>query len=106
MVSMFKPLHTDKPLAVVNLTIEGRSVRARAGENLALTLLHAGFRHTRLTPVSSSPRAPLCLMGVCFECLVEVDGRQNLQACMLEAREGMSVRLQHGARRAGNGHDT
>ncbi|MFT4067940.1 (2Fe-2S)-binding protein [Paraburkholderia sp.] len=103
---MFKPLHIDKPSPIVSLTIEGRPVRVRAGENLALTLLQAGFRHTRLTPVSASPRAPLCLMGVCFECLVEVDGQPNVQACMLEAREGMSVRLQHGARRAGDVHDT
>jgi D-hydroxyproline dehydrogenase subunit gamma len=105
-MSMFKPLPTDKPLPVVNLTLEGRPIRARAGENLALTLLEGGLRHTRFTLVSASPRAPLCLMGVCFECLVEVDGRPNVQACMLEAREGMSVRLQHGARRAGDGHDT
>lgn len=106
MVSMFKPLRTDKPAPIVRLMIEGQSVDARAGENLALTLLQAGFRHTRLTPVSASPRAPLCLMGACFECLVEVDGRPNVQACMLEAREGMSVCLQQSARRAGDGHDT
>lgn len=106
MVSMFRPLHTDKPLPVISLTIEGQLIHARSGENLALTLLQAGFRHTRLTPVSGSPRAPLCLMGACFECLVEVDGRPNMQACMLEAREGMSVRLQNGAPRVANGHDT
>lgn len=105
MVSMFRPLHTDKPVPFVSLTIEGQCIRARSGENLALTLLQAGFSYTRLTPVSASPRAPLCLMGMCFECLVELDGRPNMQACMLEAREGMSVRLQNGARRAGNDHD-
>lgn len=105
MVSMFRPLHSDRRAPVVYLTIEGRPIRARSGENLALALLQAGFSHTRLTPVSASPRAPLCLMGVCFECLVEVDGRPNTQACMLEVREGMSVRLQNGARRAGDGDD-
>ena len=40
----------------------------------------------------------MCLMGVCFDCLVEVDGRPNVQACMVTVREGMRVRLQHGAR--------
>jgi NADH dehydrogenase/NADH:ubiquinone oxidoreductase subunit G len=37
-------------------------------------------------------------MGVCFDCLVEVDGQQNVQSCMLEVKEGMKVLLQHGAR--------
>lgn len=105
MTSMFRPLYSDPPPPFVCLTIEGRPIRARAGESLALTLLQAGFSHTRLTPVSASPRAPLCLMGVCFECLVEVDGRPNTQACMLEVREGMTVRLQNGARRARSGDD-
>jgi predicted molibdopterin-dependent oxidoreductase YjgC len=98
---MFRPLSTEKPSSTISLTVEGRVIHVRAGENLALALLGAGFRHTRITPVSGSPRAPLCLMGVCFECLVEVDGRPNMQACMLEAREGMSVRLQNGARPVG-----
>jgi predicted molibdopterin-dependent oxidoreductase YjgC len=102
---MFRPLLSDQPPLFVYMTIEGRPIRARSGENLALTLLQAGFSHTRLTPVSASPRAPLCLMGACFECLVEVDGRPNTQACMLEVREGMSVRLQNGARRAESGDD-
>jgi NADH dehydrogenase/NADH:ubiquinone oxidoreductase subunit G len=38
-------------------------------------------------------------MGVCFDCLVEVDGTPNVQACMVAVRDGMRVRLQHGARR-------
>ena len=55
---------------------------------------------TRRCP--AQPRAPLCLMGVCFDCLVEVDGRQNVQSCMVEVRDGMQVRLPHGARRPGD----
>jgi predicted molibdopterin-dependent oxidoreductase YjgC len=51
--------------------------------------------------VSGEPRAPYCMMGVCFECLVEVDGVPNVQACMTSVREGMTVRRQHGARQIG-----
>ena len=100
-VSMFRPLQTESPRRTITLTVEGRTVEARDGDTLALALLDAGIDHTRTTPVSGSPRGPLCLMGVCFECLVEVDGQPNVQACMLEVREGMNVRLQSGARRAG-----
>lgn len=98
---MFRPLHVDTPRRTVTLTVEGRTIHARDGDTLALALLDAGLDHTRTTPVSGAPRAPLCLMGACFECLVEVEGQPNVQACMLEVRDGMSVRLQHGSRAAG-----
>jgi len=85
--------------ARVNLVVEGRPVQARAGDSVAAAMLEAGVTVFRETPVSGAPRAPLCLMGVCFDCLVEVDGRPNVQACMTPVAEGMRVRLQHGARR-------
>jgi len=65
---------------------------------LAAALLRAGLHRFRETPVTGSPRAPWCLMGACFECLVEVDGQPNVQACMTLVHDGMVVALQHGAR--------
>jgi predicted molibdopterin-dependent oxidoreductase YjgC len=88
------------PRGAVTLHVEGRAVQASEGDMLAVALLQAGVTAFRDTPVSAAPRGPLCLMGVCFECLVEVDGRANVQACMVPVREGMQVRLQRGARRA------
>ena len=82
----------------VTLQVEGRPVIAQRGQTLAMALLNAGVTPFRHTPVSGQARMPLCLMGVCFDCLVEVDGRQNVQACMVEVRDGMAVGLQHGAR--------
>lgn len=102
---MFKPLQVDPARRSVTLTVEGQSIRARAGDSIALALMDAGLSQTRTTPVSNSPRAPLCLMGVCFECLVEVDGKPNVQACMVEVRNGMKVRLQIGARVVRESHD-
>jgi len=61
-------------------------------------MLCAGVVPLRHTPVSGRPRSPLCLMGVCFDCLVEVDGMQNVQSCLVEVRAGMQVKLQLGAR--------
>jgi len=43
------------------------------------------------------------MMGVCFECLVEIDGRPNVQACMTPVRDGMAVRRQSGFRRLSGG---
>ena len=96
---MFRPIKTAHARSAVTLQVQGRSITAREGDTLAMALLNAGVVPFRQTAVSGQPRAPLCLMGVCFDCLVEVDGQQNVQSCMLEVRDGMQVRLQEGARR-------
>jgi predicted molibdopterin-dependent oxidoreductase YjgC len=97
---MFRRIEGQAARRTVALRVEGREVQAGEGDSLAIALLLAGVDSFRETPVSGAARAPLCLMGVCFDCLVEVDGRPNVQACMVTVREGMQVRLQHGARRA------
>jgi hypothetical protein len=65
--------------------------------SLAAGLLAAGITAVRLSPVGQGPRAPYCMMGVCFECLVEVDGRPNRQACLITPQAGMQVRTLQGA---------
>lgn len=84
----------------LSIHVEGRDVAAVEGQPLAMALLGGGVIPFRHTAVSGAPRAPLCLMGVCFDCLVEVDGVQNVQSCMVEVCDGMRVRLPGGARRA------
>lgn len=97
---MFKRLH-ETALDAVRLTVDGRGVEARAGESIAAAMLAAGIGHCRTTPVSGAPRAPYCMMGVCFDCLVVVDGVGNRQGCMIEVAEGMAVQTQHGKRELG-----
>ncbi len=94
---MFKRIDDPKPETVF-LEIEGKRVSAAAGDSVAAAMLLAGFGHTRTTPVSGETRAPFCMMGICFECLVEIDGAPNQQACQTLVREGMKVRLQRGPR--------
>ena len=88
--------------AAANCTItwDGREIPARAGEPLAATLLAAGIASFRETAVSGAPRGPLCLMGSCFDCLVEVEGEPNRQACLVPVTPGLRVTPQHGARAA------
>lgn len=85
---------TDK----VSFTFDGETLLAERGDTLALALLAAGLSVFRKSAVGGVPRAPYCLMGVCFECLVTVDGVQNLQSCLIEVREGMIVASQQGPR--------
>ena len=89
--------------APVRLTVEGEAVTARAGETVAEALLAAGYPAFRETPVSGTARGPFCMMGACFDCLVEIDGRPNRQACMTPVAEGMTVRRMAGARRVDGG---
>lgn len=98
---MFRRLQLEPGAATVTLTIEGRPVEARAGDTVAAALFAAGVSHCRTTPVSGAPRAPYCMMGVCFECLVTIDGVGNRQGCLTRVRDGMRVELQHGRRELG-----
>ncbi len=75
----------------VAVTVDGQAVDAFAGETVATVLLALGrltFRHTdRL----HSPRGLFCGMGVCFDCLVTIDGQPNVRACMTPVQAGMVV---------------
>ena len=85
----------------VTITVDGTQVRAAAGDTVAAALLAAGFDHCRTTPVSGAPRGPYCMMGVCFDCLVMIDGVGNRQGCLVRVRDGMKVALQRGKREVG-----
>ena len=84
--------------ADLTIWFDGTQIAARSGDSIAVALLAAGVTTTRTTPASGAPRGPYCLMGACFECLAEVDGRANVQTCMTSVRDGMQVRQQDGAR--------
>lgn len=81
----------------VHFSFDGVPVQAERGDTLAVALLAAGVNHVRRTAISGAARAPYCLMGVCFECLVTVDGMSNRQACLIEVEDGMEVLSQQGA---------
>lgn len=91
----------DRPLSTVAITIDGRPHMARRGDSVAAALLEAGVTACRTTAISGAPRGPYCLMGVCFDCLVTIDGVGNRQGCLVEVRDGMAVATQSGPREAG-----
>lgn len=94
---MFRRLR-DVPRPAVTIELDGTALFAREGESVAAALLAAGIGHTRTTPVGGRARLPYCMMGVCFDCLVEIDGVPNRQACLVRVKDGMKVRRQIGAR--------
>ena len=80
----------------VQITLQDQPHSVPAHLNVAAALLLCGYRQCRSTPVSGAARAPYCMMGVCFECLVEINGVPNQQACLMQVKNGMKVRWQDG----------
>jgi len=98
---MFRRLQPEADRPEVTIFIDGERCLARASDSVAAALLACGLDHCRTTPVSGAPRAPYCMMGVCFDCLVTIDGIGNRQACLVRVREGMRIDVQHGKRELG-----
>jgi predicted molibdopterin-dependent oxidoreductase YjgC len=80
----------------LTFTFDGEPVVAYRGESVAAALLAAGRRVLRVTHAGRAPRGVFCGMGVCFDCLVVVDGAFSRRACMTPVARGMRVQSQNG----------
>ncbi|MCY0389368.1 (2Fe-2S)-binding protein [Robbsia sp. Bb-Pol-6] len=85
------------PDADITLWFNDQPLAVPGGRSVAAALLAAGVRRFRATPVSGTARAPYCMMGACFECLVEIDGVPSRQSCLVPVVDGMRIRSQEGA---------
>ncbi len=74
----------------VRLLVDGREVRVPAGATVAAAVARAGSNAYRRS-VHGEPRAPLCGMGICFECRVTIDGRPHCLSCQTSCEDGMHV---------------
>ena len=95
---MFRRLRNPDAHAVT-IDFEGEILSVAAHETVAAAVLAANPGHSRTTPVGGAARLPFCMMGACFDCLMEIDGVPNRQACMVRVENGMKVRRQDGKRR-------
>ena len=77
-----------KPL---KLTIDGNEVTAYEGETIATVLLAEGIRVFGRTENEDHYRGIYCGMGICYECLLTVDGLQNVRACQTAVMDGMEI---------------
>lgn len=83
--------------APFSFTFEGQSIRAYPGETIGAALMAAGIVAFRTTRRGGRPRGIFCGIGLCFDCLLVVDGRPNQRACVTIAQPAMIVRVQDGA---------
>ena len=101
--ALFRPI-SAATVPVIDVEFEGRRLAVPGHCSVAAALLAAGALRFRSTPVSGAPRAPYCMMSVCFECLLEIDGVANRLACLVTIQPGMKIRSQEGARSWGAIH--
>ena len=80
----------------VELTVDGRTIRAERGMSLAAAMMNAGVVAFRVS-VSGEPRGPLCGMGICFECRVSVNGVAHQRACLIACEPGLTIATGVGA---------
>lgn len=75
----------------IAVEVNGKTLRVARGSSVAAAIfetVEGAFR----TSVTGERRAALCGMGICFECRVTIDGRENCRSCQIEVREGMAIR--------------
>ncbi|BCJ70039.1 (2Fe-2S)-binding protein [Polymorphospora rubra] len=82
-----------------SFTFDDRRVGFTAGQTVGAALIGAGIRSWRTTRVEGRPRGVFCGIGVCFDCLITIDGVPNQRACLIAAQPGMAVRTQEGGGR-------
>ncbi len=76
---------------MIQLMVDGKRIPAYEGETVAAALLASGRRAFRRTVPGGEPRGVFCGIGICFDCLVTLDGTQTVRACVTPVRDGMQV---------------
>lgn len=94
---MFRKI--DPSGETLTVFIDGKPVSASAHESVAGVILRQDEIWNRRTTISQSPRAAFCMMGICFECLVTIEGRASQQGCLTQVRDGMRIERQRGRRK-------
>ena len=81
----------------IEFSFDGRPIDAVVGQSIGAALIAAGHRSWRRTRFDQAPRGIFCGIGVCFDCLVEVNGRPSRRACLVPAQSDDVVTTQDGA---------
>jgi len=81
------------------IVFDGVPIQCREGWTIGAALTAAGVRSWRTTRHGQRPRGLFCGIGICFDCLVTVNGRPSLRACLVVATPGDDVRTQRGTGR-------
>jgi D-hydroxyproline dehydrogenase subunit gamma len=79
----------------IQILVDGDAVTAFDGESVAAAVLAAGERKLRVTPRRGDPRGMYCGIGMCFDCVMSINGRR-IRACLTPVEDGMQVATLNG----------
>jgi predicted molibdopterin-dependent oxidoreductase YjgC len=79
----------------VDITVDGKKLKAIRGEMIAATLLANNIRVHRYTAKRHEPRGIYCGIGQCTDCVMVVNGMPNVRTCVTEVADGMVIEAQH-----------
>lgn len=77
--------------AEIHFYFNGAKFVGREGQSVAAALINSGQRDLRRTRFGNEPRSIFCGIGICFDCVVTVDGVANQRACLVEIVDEMKV---------------
>jgi len=76
----------------ITFTFNDKVYMAKQGDNVSAALSINDIPYNRKTFDNKTPRSSFCHMGICFECLVQIDGVSGIQACKTQVVEGMEIK--------------
>lgn len=92
-------LGEEEPGKMVEITVDGKKLQAREGEQILAALIANGIIVNRYTVKRKEPRGLFCGIGQCTDCAMIVDGRPNVRTCITPVKAGMVIETQHGVER-------
>jgi predicted molibdopterin-dependent oxidoreductase YjgC len=81
----------------IRVTLNGESITSREGQSVGALLLEHEQLATRTTRQNARPRGMFCGIGICFDCLITINGITNQRACVTNIEEGMTIQTQQGS---------
>ncbi|MFQ6066276.1 MAG: 2Fe-2S iron-sulfur cluster-binding protein [bacterium] len=89
-------LGRQSPGKMLNITVDGKKIKAREGEMIIAALLNAEIRVNRFTSKYNEPRGIFCGIGQCTDCIMTVNSVPNVRTCVTPVEEGMVIETQYG----------
>lgn len=75
----------------ISFTFNGSTIECEAGQSIASALINEDQRELRRTRFGNEPRSIFCGIGICFDCVVVINGVANQRSCLIEAQDGMNI---------------
>jgi aerobic-type carbon monoxide dehydrogenase small subunit (CoxS/CutS family) len=75
----------------ISFTFNGSTIKCEVGQSIASALISDNQRELRRTRFGNQPRSIFCGIGICFDCVVVINGVANQRSCLIEAQDGMNI---------------